>query len=269
MKKHINVSSPFFYGDEINYVKKTLSTGWVAPGPQTKKLENLIKKKIKARYVIAVNSCTSGIATCLAALGAKKNDEVLTPSNTFISTINTLYNMGLKIRFCDVDIKKWSVTDEIFKKSLTKKTKFFIPVHFGGKPVDIDKIIITAKKNKIKVIDDAATAIGSKINNKYLGSYSYPITVFSLHANKIITSADGGIITLNNKKLALKIRKLINSGLEKDSWQRKKKNNFKRLNAKVAGYKFIIFLKSPLWFIPISAITYVDFLLIFIEKFTN
>ena len=238
MKKYIQVASPIFDGNEIVYLKKTLASGWVAPGPQTKKLETLIKKKIKAKYAIAVNSCTNGIWACLIAMGAKKGDEVLTPANTFISTINTIHNMGLKIRLCDVDLKKWSVTNEIFEKTLTKKTKFFIPVHFGGNPIDINKIIVTAKKNKIKIIDDAATAMGSKINNKYLGSYNYPITVFSLHANKIITSADGGIIMLNNKRLATNLRKLINSGLEKSSWQRKKVNNFKRLNVKMAGYKF-------------------------------
>lgn len=238
MKKYIQVASPIFDGNEIKYLKKTLTSGWVAPGPQTKKLESLVKKKIKAKYAIAVNSCTSGIAACLSALGAKRGDEVLTPSNTFISTINTIHNMGLKIRLCDVDLKKWSVTNEIFEKALTKKTKFFIPVHFGGNPTDINKIITTAKKNNIKIIDDAATALGSQIKKKYLGSYNYPLTVFSLHANKIITSADGGIITLNNKKMATHLRKLINSGLEKSSWQRRNNNNFKRLNVKIAGYKF-------------------------------
>lgn len=234
----IQVACPNFSNEEINEIKKTLKTNWVAPGPQTKKLELLIKKKIKTKYVIAVNSCTSGIAASLAALGAKRGDEVLTPSNTFISTINTIYNMGLKIRLCDVDFKKWSVTDSIFKKALTKKTKFFIPVHFGGNPVDIDKIIATAKKNKIKVIDDAATAIGARIKNKYLGSYNGTVTVFSLHANKIINSADGGIIALNNKKLAESLRKLINSGLTKSSWQRIKGNNFKPLNAQAPGFKY-------------------------------
>ena len=238
MIPRIHVARPIFSKEEINEIKKTLKTGWVAPGPQTKKLELLIKKKIKAKHIIAVNSCTSGIAASLTALGAKRGDEVLTPSNTFISTINTIYNMGLKIRLCDVDFEKWSVTDTIFKKALTKKTKFFIPVHFGGNPVDIDKIIATAKKNKIKIIDDAATAIGARIKKNYIGSYDGTITVFSLHANKIINSADGGIIALNNKKLAKRLRKLINSGLEKSSWQRTKGSNFKPLNVKVPGFKF-------------------------------
>jgi dTDP-4-amino-4,6-dideoxygalactose transaminase len=238
MKSNIQVASPIFSKDEIKEIKKTFKSGWIAPGPQTKKLEFLIKKKLKAKYVIAVNSCTSGIAACLSALGAKRGDEVLTPSNTFISTINTIYNMGLKIRLCDVDLKKWVVTDDIFKKTLTKKTKFFIPVHFGGNPIDMNKIISTAKKNKIKIVDDAATAMGSQIKKKYIGSYNYPLTVFSFHANKIITSAEGGVITLNNKKMATHLRKLINSGLEKSSWQRKTNNNFKRLNVKIAGYKF-------------------------------
>ena len=238
MKKIIQVAKPFFSASEINEIKNTIKTGWIAPGPKTLQMENLIKKKLGVKHVVAVNSCTSGIAACLVALGAKKGDEVLTPSNTFISTINTLYNFNLKIKLCDVDINTWSVSDDLFRKNLTKKTKFFIPVHFGGNPTDITKIISTAKKNKIKIIEDAATAFGSKINKKFIGSFNNSVAVFSLHANKVITSADGGFITLNNRKLALKIRRLINSGLKKDSWERKKKNNFKPLNAIQPGFKF-------------------------------
>ena len=234
----IKVASPIFGNEEISSLKKTLRSSWVAPGPKTLLLEKKIKKKFKIKNAIAVNSCTSGIAAALIALGAKKGDEILTPSNTFISSINTFYNLGLKIKLCDVDKKTWSVTNEIFEKNLSKKTKFFVPVHFAGSPLELDKIIKTAKKNNIKVIDDAATAFGSKIKKKYVGSFNYSVTVFSLHANKIINSADGGIITTNDNVLAKKIRIIINNGMNKSSWDRKMNNNFKALNATIAGYKY-------------------------------
>ncbi len=238
MKKIFKLSEPFLSNKEIKQVSKVLKSGWITSGPVTVKLENFIKNKIKTKNVIAVNSATSGIFISLIALGAKKGDEVITPSNTYISTINTLYNLGLKIILCDICLRTGNVSEEIFKKSITKKTKFFIPVHNGGNPLNLKKIIDIAKKNKIKVIDDAATAFGAKINKKFIGSYSFSTTVFSLHANKIITSGEGGFICTNDNNLAKRIRILINSGLFKDTWRRKKTKNYQILNAVLPGYKF-------------------------------
>ena len=139
---------------------------------------------------------------------------------------------------CDIDFKTGNVNVEEFKKKITKKTKFFIPVHNGGNPVELIKILKIAKKYKIKVIDDAATAFGAKIDNKFIGSFNDTVTVFSLHANKIITSGEGGFISTNNDSLAKKIRILIQSGLSKDTWRRKKSKNYRILNASLPGYKF-------------------------------
>mgnify|MGYP001204520755 FL=1 len=237
MKKIYKLSVPYLTENEKKNVSRVLDSGWITSGPITNKLENLIIKKIKAKNVISVNSATSGIFISLIALGAKKGDEVITPSNTYISTINTLYNLGLKIKLCDVCSKTGNVDEETFKKAITKKTKFFIPVHNGGNPVNLEKIIKISKKNKIKLIDDAATAFGAKIKKKFVGSYNFTTTVFSLHANKIITSGEGGFVCTNNKPLAKKIRLLANSGLSKDSWNRKKIKNYRILNTILPGYK--------------------------------
>ena len=237
MPKNYKVSVPIISNKEIQEVTKVLKSGWLTSGPKTKKLEEIIKKKIKTKNVIAVNSATSGIFITLVALGAKKGDEVITPSNTYISTINSLYNLGLKIVFCDINLLTGNVDLENFKKKITKMTKFFIPVHNGGNPVDLDKLIKISKKNKIQIIDDGATAFGAKINNNFIGSYNHTTTVFSLHANKIITSGEGGFICTNNNKLSKRIRLLINSGLSKDTWNRKKTKNYRILNALLPGYK--------------------------------
>ena len=237
MKKSFSVSKPFISKDDINDIKDILKTGWITYGPKSIELEEIVKKKIKSKNVIAVNSATSGIFISLIALGAKKGDEVLTPSNTYISTIHSIYNLGLKIKFCDVNIETGCVDKDIFKNNITKKTKFFIPVHYGGRPSNMNSMIKIAKKLGIKIIEDAATALGSKINGKFIGSYDSSVSVFSLHANKIITSGEGGLISTNNNNVAKKIRLLINSGLTKDTWSRKKLKNYRILNAKLAGYK--------------------------------
>ena len=238
MYKKYNVSLPNISHQEIKGVTKVLKSGWITSGPKTAELEDLIKDKIKTRNVIALNSATSGIFISLIALGARRGDEVITPSNTYISTINSLYNLGLKIVLCDVNLHTGNVDIENFKKKISKKTKFFIPVHNGGNPLDIERLIRISKKNKIQIIEDGATAFGAKVNKKFVGSFNYSTTVFSLHANKIITSGEGGFVCINNNKLLKKIRLLINSGLSKDTWNRKKTTNYRVLNALEPGFKF-------------------------------
>ena len=103
MSKKYNLSIPNISKNEIKAVIKVLKTGWITSGPKTAELEELIKKKIKTKHVIAVNSATSGIFISLVALGAKKGDEVITPSNTYISTINSIFNLGLKVILCDIN----------------------------------------------------------------------------------------------------------------------------------------------------------------------
>ena len=238
MDKNYKVSVPIISNKEIREVTKVLRSGWLTSGPKTIELEQVIKKKIQTKNVIAVNSATSGIFITLVALGAKRGDEVITPSNTYISTINTLYNLGLKIILCDVNFYTGNVDIVNFKNKITNKTKFFIPVHNGGNPLHIAQLISISKKNKIQIIDDGATAFGSKINNKFIGSFNYTTTVFSLHANKTITSGEGGFICTNNNQLSKKIRLLINSGLSKDTWKRKEAKNYRILNVLLPGYKF-------------------------------
>ncbi len=237
MNKTYPISKPLISNKEILAVKKVLRSGWITSGPITLKLEKKIMQKIKVKHVISVNSATSGIFITLIALGAKKGDEIITPSNTYISTINTLYNLGLKIVLCDVDKLTGNVEEDNFKSCITKKTRFFIPIHNGGNPLNIKNLIKISKKNKIHLIDDGATAFGAKIKNKFVGSFNYSTTIFSLHANKIITSGEGGFICTNNKNLAKKIRILVNSGLSKDTWRRQKIKNYRILDATLPGYK--------------------------------
>ena len=238
MKKNFNISKPFLGNEEIINLKKIIESGWITFGPETKNLEDKVKKKIKTKHAIAVNSCTSGIIAALIAKGAKPGDEVVTPSNTFIGTIHSLYNLKLRIKLCDINRLTLSSNFKNIVQCCTRKTKFIIPMHFGGNPTDLKRIINFGKNKNIKIIDDAATALGAKIYNKYIGSFKDTTTVFSLHANKIITSGEGGIICTQNDKEASMIRKIINSGLYINSWKRHNEKKFSYVNSVYPGYKF-------------------------------
>ena len=146
---------------------KVTKSRWISAGKLTEEFEKKIAKKIGSKNVIAVNSCTSGIDTILNVLNLKKGDEVITTLLTYISTINNIYNHGLKIKLIDVNIDDYTMSLDELKKNITKKTKLILVNHFSGIPSRIDKEKII-KNKKIYIVEDAATSFGSKIGNKTL-----------------------------------------------------------------------------------------------------
>ena len=234
----INLSECYTNNDEVRSITKVLKSGWLTSGKLTEKFENISKKKLKCKYAIATNSCTNGINSVLHASGLKKGDEVITSPLTFISTINNLYNFGLKIKFVDIDKSNYSIDIKKLKKSITKKTKCILVTHYGGVPCDIRKILEFIKKKNIFLIEDAATAFGSKINNKFIGSFKDSCAIFSFYPNKIITTGEGGLICTNNKTLAKKIRTNISCGIDKTPFARLKNKEPFKYDVTYPGFKY-------------------------------
>ena len=220
MSKFIKFFEPKFDNTEKKYLLSVLKSGWLTNGPLTIKFEDKIKTYLNCKNAIAVNSCTNGIIAVIKSLNLRENDEILTTPQTFVSVIHALELFKLKIKLIDVNYDNFSLNLESLKKNLTSKTKCVLFTHYGGVPSDLRPIINFCKKKNIFLIEDAATAFGSSVNKKKIGSYNNIITVFSFYANKIITSGEGGAITLNNNNLAKKIRTIISCGISKSPWQR-------------------------------------------------
>lgn len=237
MKKY-SLSSVNINNKDISSVIKNLKNGWLAYGKKSIELEELIKKKFNFKNVILANSCTNGIHASLIANGFKKGDEVLTSPFTFVSTINTLFHLGANIKLCDINLDNLNISNEEIIKKLTKKTKFILPTHYGGNPIDIPLLRSKLKNKNIKIIEDAATALGAKIKQKYVGSNNKSTAVFSLYSNKIITSAEGGIISTDNNKIAKKIKNLVSMGITREAWTRANEKNSWKYNLKDPGFKY-------------------------------
>ena len=235
------LSKPIIGKDEMNNVKKVLESGWLSYGKYSQKLETAFKKKINSKHVIAVNSCTSGIHACLVANNIKQNDEVITSPFTFVSTINSVYQQKTKIVLCDISLEDYNIDISDLKKKINSNTKCILPTHYAGNPCDILEILKLKKKNKsLKIIEDAATAIGAKIDNKYVGSYDTNGCVFSLYANKVITSGEGGLISTNDDKLDKKIKNIIFCGINKNTYKRTFSKNSWQYSVNNPGYKYNI-----------------------------
>jgi len=235
------LSKPLIGKEEMNNVKEVLESGWLTYGKYSQKLETAFKKKINSKHVIAVNSCTSGIHACLVANNIKQNDEVITSPFTFVSTINSIYQQKTKIVLCDISLEDYNIDISDLKKKINSNTKCILPTHYAGNPCDILEILKLKKKNKsLKIIEDAATAIGAKIDNKYVGSYDTNGCVFSLYANKIITCGEGGLISTNDDKLDKKIKNIIFCGINKNTYKRAFSKNSWQYSVNNPGYKYNI-----------------------------
>jgi len=235
---NIPFSPPYITAKEINSVAKVLKSGWLSQGHLTEKFEQEFSKYIGSKNSIAVNSCTSALFLCLKLLDVGKQDEVITTPFTFAATANTIVHCGAKPVFADIDEYTYNIDPAQIEKRITKRTKAIIAVHYGGQPADMTKINKIARKYKIKVIEDAAHATGSSYRGGRKVGSAGNLTCFSFYATKPITTGEGGMITLNNTKMAdiLKIMRL--HGISKDAWKRYIEKNRWYYEIVMPGYKF-------------------------------
>lgn len=236
-EKYLVFGEPDIQKAEIDEVVATLKSGWIGKGPRVEKFENQFKNFVGAKYALAVNSCTAGLHLALLALEIGEGSEVITTTFTFAATANVIVHVGAKPVLVDVDPSSMNINPQKIEKAITKKTKAIIVVHFAGRPCQMKKIMAIAKKYRLFVIEDAAHAIEAKYNGKNTGTIG-DIGVYSFYATKNMTTAEGGMIVTNNKKLHEHM--VINGlhGLSKDAWNRYSDEGYKHYLVMLPGYKY-------------------------------
>lgn len=230
-------SQPFIDDDEINEVVETLKSGWLTMGSKTLHFEELLADYIGVKYAVAVNSCTAALHLCLLALGIGQGDEVITTPYTFAATANVIVQVGAKPVFVDIDPKTFNIDPEKIKQAVTSKTKAIIPVHYAGQPCDLRAIQEIANDKKLRIIEDAAHALGAEYEKKKIGA-TENLTCFSFYPTKTITTGEGGAITTNNKEIADKTRLLRLHGMSHDAWRRYANVGSWYYEIEECGYKY-------------------------------
>ena len=218
---------PYITDDEINEVVNTIKSGWLTMGPKTVEFEENFKEYIfrdsgvgeKNRFAISLNSGTAALHLALKAIGLNAGDEVILPTNTFISTAEVVTYFGAIPVLCDIEEDTHNIDVSKIEALITKRTKAIIPVHLGGQPCDMDEIIDIAKRNKLYVIEDAAHALPSKYKGKMIGTIG-DITCFSFYATKTLTTGEGGMATTTNEDYAKRIKINRLHGISRDAWDR-------------------------------------------------
>ncbi|HOJ94032.1 MAG TPA: aminotransferase class I/II-fold pyridoxal phosphate-dependent enzyme, partial [Fervidobacterium nodosum] len=158
----IKLSTPDLGEEELQEIKKVLDSGWLIQGDKVEEFENSVKEYLKVKHAIAVSSGTAALHLSLMALNIKKGDEVIVPDFTFPATANVVEIVGANCTFIDISLESFNIDVSKIEEKITKKTKAIIVVHEFGYPAEMDKIIELAKKYNLKVIEDAACALGSE-----------------------------------------------------------------------------------------------------------
>jgi perosamine synthetase len=213
---------PFFapaLGDEeIDSVVETLRSGWLTTGPKVRRFEEAFATAVSARHAVAVSSCTAALHLALEAVGIGSGDEVLIPSLTFASTGEVVMHLGATPVLVDCG-DQFLIDVQELERKITSRTKAVIPVHYGGHPCEMDKILEIATKHDLRVIEDAAHALPAMYRDRAVGSIG-DLTCFSFYANKTITTGEGGMVTTDDDELAERVRLMSLHGISKDAWKR-------------------------------------------------
>lgn len=237
MEKRIPLTKPYFTKDEEKEVIQTLRSGWIAQGPKVEAFEKEIADYIGVSYAVATSSCTTALHLALLLLGVRPGDEVIVPSFTFIATPNSVLYVGATPVFADVDRRTYNIDPKDILRKITARTRVIIPVHQVGLAAPMEEILTIAKKHDLFVIEDAACALGSRINGRHVGTFG-EIGCFSFHPRKSITTAEGGMLVTNDKEIAHKARVLRAHGMSVSDRERHESKTFIDETYDVLGYNY-------------------------------
>ncbi len=223
--------------EEIAEVVATLRSGWLTTGPKVKQFEQEFARYIGCQQAVAVNSGTAALHLALEAVGITEGDEVLIPTMTFTATAEVVTYLKAKPVLLDCRPDTLNLDPDRIERAITPKTKAIMPVHMGGLPCEMDRILEIARQYHLQVIEDAAHALPARYHGRMVGTLG-DITCFSFYATKTITTGEGGMATTDNPEWAERMRLMSLHGISKDAWKRYTAEGSWYYEVLFPGYKY-------------------------------
>ena len=206
---------------EIEAVARTLRSGWVTTGPETKAFESEFAAYLGGGVqAIAVNSATAGLHLALEAIGIGPGDEVIAPTLTFTATVEVARYLGADAKLVDVDPVTLNIDPACIEAAITPRTRAILPVHYGGLACDMAAIFDIARRHGLQVVEDAAHALPTTSQGTMVGQLPSAAAVFSFYANKTMTTGEGGMVVTRNERLAQRMRVMRLHGISRDAFDR-------------------------------------------------
>jgi dTDP-4-amino-4,6-dideoxygalactose transaminase len=235
--RFLTFGAPLLEDAEIEEVVRTMKSGWISTGPKVARFEEAFRTYKGAAHAVAVSSCTAALHLSMVAAGLNPGDEVITTALTFCATVNAIIHSGATPVLVDVDPRTMNIDPLEIETAITGKTKAILPVHFTGRPCDMDAITTIAQKHRLRIIEDCAHAIETEHKGRKAGTFG-DFGCFSFYVTKNVVSGEGGMILPRNEEDAARIKVLALHGMSKDAWKRFSDEGYKHYHVIECGFKY-------------------------------
>ncbi|MEN8169045.1 MAG: DegT/DnrJ/EryC1/StrS family aminotransferase [Pseudomonadota bacterium] len=236
-KEFLVYGSPAIENAEIEDVLAVMQSGWLGTGPKVAEFEQDFASYKGIEHAVALNSCTAALHLSILAAGIGEGDEVITTPLTFCATINAIIHAGATPVMADVDPATMNIDPKNVEANITSKTKAILPVHFAGRPCDMDALCQIADNRQLKIIEDCAHAIETEYKGAKTGTFG-DFGCFSFYVTKNIITGEGGMVITKNEEDAARIKMLGLHGMSKDAWKRFGDEGYKHYQVVECGYKY-------------------------------
>lgn len=231
--------APLIEQAEIDEVVACMESAWLGTGPRVAQFERdfAAYQGLQPSRVAAVNSCTAALHVSMVASDLEPGSEVITTPMTFCASINAIIHAGLTPVLADVDPVTQNIDPAAIEAAITPRTRAILPVHFAGRPCEMDAIMAIARKHGLRVIEDCAHAIESTYRGRKAGTFG-DFGCFSFYATKNVVTGEGGMITGRDEAHIARAKVLALHGMSKDAWHRFGDQGYKHYQVVEAGFKY-------------------------------
>lgn len=229
--------SPFIGEEEIDEVVDCLRSGWLGTGPKVARFEREFASYKGAEHAVAVNSCTAALHLAILAAGLEPGDEVITSPMTFCATVNSIIHAGATPVLADVEPTSMNIDPDAIEAKITPRTRAILPIHFAGRPCNMDALCDIARRHDLRIIEDCAHAIETEYRDRKAGTFG-DFGCFSFYVTKNVVTGEGGMVIAHNEEDAARIKILALHGMSKDAWNRFGDEGYKHYQVVECGFKY-------------------------------
>jgi len=229
--------APAIEDAEVDEVVASIRSGWLGTGPKVARFEEAFRSYRGADYAVAVNSCTAALHLSMLASGVQKGDEVITTPMTFCASVNSIIHAGATPVLADIDPGTMNIDPARIEEKITPRTRAIMPVHFAGRPCEMDAITEIASRHGLTIVEDCAHAIETEYKGTPAGRFG-DFGCFSFYVTKNVITGEGGMVLTSNEEFASRIKILALHGMSKDAWKRFSDEGFVHYQVTEPGFKY-------------------------------